>query len=131
MLSLRTDIHIVWKIIGAVRPYWQFGWIGVDLFFVLSAYLIGNQVFKPWAQAQSLSLGRFYVRRALRIFQAYWPAIAMAIFNDRMGVLVTVISYLLLSIALAMIVFAASAGQHDTPWHVPGASTLALMPYGL
>jgi peptidoglycan/LPS O-acetylase OafA/YrhL len=49
----------------------RFGWIGVDLFFVLSGYLIGGQLLKELARTQELHLGRFFARRALRILPAY------------------------------------------------------------
>ena len=42
------------------------GWVGVDLFFVLSGYLIGHQMFLPLANHQNFSLKVFYVRRLLR-----------------------------------------------------------------
>src|SRR5436305_3469248 len=45
----------------------RFGWIGVDLFFVLSGYLICCQFLAALAIDQSIRLGRFYVRRILRI----------------------------------------------------------------
>ena len=45
----------------------RWGWIGVDLFFVLSGYLIGGQLLAPLARNQSINLGRFFARRALRI----------------------------------------------------------------
>src|SRR6266498_5486772 len=50
----------------------RFGWIGVDLFFVLSGYLIGGQLLAPLARNQSINLGRFFARRALRIMPAYF-----------------------------------------------------------
>src|SRR6478735_273406 len=55
----------------------RFGWIGVDLFFVLSGYLIGGQLLAPLARDQRLKLGRFFTRRALRILPAYLAVLAI------------------------------------------------------
>ncbi|MCW3085289.1 MAG: Acyltransferase [Bacteroidetes bacterium] len=49
----------------------DFGWTGVDLFFVLSGYLIGSQLFKPIAEEQSISVSAFYLKRFFRIVPAY------------------------------------------------------------
>jgi peptidoglycan/LPS O-acetylase OafA/YrhL len=55
----------------------RFGWIGVDLFFVLSGYLIGGQLLAPVARRQGISFGRFFARRALRILPAYLVVVAI------------------------------------------------------
>src|SRR5436853_5927527 len=55
----------------------RWGWLGVDLFFVLSGYLIGGQLLAPVARDQSINLKRFYVRRALRIMPAYFVVLAI------------------------------------------------------
>lgn len=55
----------------------RFGWIGVDLFFVLSGYLIGGQLLAPLARGQSIHLGRFFSRRVLRIMPAYFVVLAI------------------------------------------------------
>src|SRR5947209_8690591 len=55
----------------------RFGWIGVDLFFVLSGYLIGGQLLAPLARGQRIKLGRFFTRRALRIMPAYFAVLAV------------------------------------------------------
>ncbi|MDZ7902150.1 MAG: acyltransferase [Rheinheimera sp.] len=55
----------------------QIGWVGVDLFFVLSGYLIGNQLFKGLAQQQTLSFRRFYWRRAMRTWPVFWLVLAL------------------------------------------------------
>src|SRR4029450_3826957 len=55
----------------------RFGWIGVDLFFVLSGYLIGGQLLAPLAREQSIKLGRFFARRVFRIMPAYFAVLAV------------------------------------------------------
>jgi len=55
----------------------RFGWIGVDLFFVLSGYLIGGQLLASLARDQRIKLGRFFSRRALRIMPAYFVVLAI------------------------------------------------------
>ncbi len=55
----------------------RFGWIGVDLFFVLSGYLIGGQLLAPLARDQRFKLGRFFTRRALRIVPAYFVVLVI------------------------------------------------------
>ena len=55
----------------------RFGWIGVDLFFVLSGYLIGGQLLAPLARDQRIKLGRFFTRRTLRIMPAYFVVLAI------------------------------------------------------
>lgn len=50
--------------------YLGFGWLGVPLFFVLSGYLLGQQVIG--ARINAAFLSRFWARRALRIYPAVW-----------------------------------------------------------
>ena len=49
----------------------RFGWMGVDLFFVLSGFLIAEQLLRPLANGQRPDYGRFFQRRALRTLPAY------------------------------------------------------------
>ncbi len=55
----------------------QLGWAGVDLFFVLSGYLIGNQVLSAIAKGQAFSLKLFYIRRFLRTLPNYYFVLAL------------------------------------------------------
>jgi peptidoglycan/LPS O-acetylase OafA/YrhL len=85
-LDLLRAIAIVWVMIfhsyfvggwghfGGVEVY---GWMGVDLFFVLSGYLIGSQWLRPLADNEAPSLVDFYVRRAFRILPAYLVVVAV------------------------------------------------------
>jgi peptidoglycan/LPS O-acetylase OafA/YrhL len=55
----------------------QVGWAGVDLFFALSGYLIGNQIFAAMRSPQGFSLGHFYGRRLLRTLPNYYAVLAL------------------------------------------------------
>ncbi len=54
-----------------------FGWTGVDLFFVLSGYLIASQLFNTMAKGKNISLIEFYVKRFFRIIPAYLFIVAI------------------------------------------------------
>ena len=53
------------------------GWAGVDLFFVLSGYLIGHQILAPIARRETLSLKIFFARRLLRTLPNYYAVLAV------------------------------------------------------
>ena len=88
-LDLLRAIAIVWVMLfhsflvgGLGEDYsWlsRYGWMGVDLFFVLSGFLIGTQVLAPLARGGRLSFRDFYLRRAFRILPAFWVVLALYI----------------------------------------------------
>lgn len=55
------------------------GAYGVDLFFVLSAYLITELLLREHASRGSFSISAFYVRRALRIWPLYFVFLAITV----------------------------------------------------
>ena len=48
------------------------GYLGVDVFFVLSGYLITGQLLAERDRTGRVSLTRFYARRAFRLLPAFW-----------------------------------------------------------
>lgn len=57
-----------------VRTY---AWLGVDIFFVLSGFLIGTQLFKEVSRTGGVNLKSFYLRRAFRIFPAFFVVLGL------------------------------------------------------
>lgn len=59
----------------------EIGWAGVDLFFALSGYLIGNQILSALRRQQAgpekFSLWRFYARRFLRTLPNFYVVLAL------------------------------------------------------
>ena len=53
------------------------GWMAVDLFFVLSGYLIGGQLLRSLDKSGSLDFVSFYGRRGFRIIPAYTAVLAL------------------------------------------------------
>jgi peptidoglycan/LPS O-acetylase OafA/YrhL len=49
-------------------PFVKAGNIGVDVFFVLSGFLITTLLLQEWGKTGTIGLKNFYVRRALRLF---------------------------------------------------------------
>ena len=59
-----------WKII-------DFGWVGVDLFFVLSGFLIARQLFAELKATNSISVKQFFIKRFFRIIPVYLVVVAV------------------------------------------------------
>jgi peptidoglycan/LPS O-acetylase OafA/YrhL len=55
----------------------EIGWAGVDLFFALSGYLIGNQIFSAMNSPAGFSLRHFYARRLLRTLPNFYVVLAL------------------------------------------------------
>ena len=86
-LDLLRACAVLWTmqfhsfIVGGLGADWKwlerYGWMGVDLFFVLSGYLIGGQLLRPLANGAMPSLRDFYLKRAFRILPAFWAVLAV------------------------------------------------------
>ncbi len=62
-------------------PYylWSVSWSGVDLFFVLSGFLISGLLYNEIDKTGSLRLRRFWMRRGLKIWPSYYFIFAITV----------------------------------------------------
>lgn len=72
------------------NPLFSYGWAGVDLFFVLSGYLIGRQLWRELDRTGTVQFGRFILRRGFRIWPIYfaillWYAAFSGVIHPRLS----------------------------------------------
>jgi peptidoglycan/LPS O-acetylase OafA/YrhL len=64
------------------KPIWQMliqlAVAGVDIFYVLSGFLIGGMLFSELRDTARIGVGRFWLRRALRLWPPYFLAVLFA-----------------------------------------------------
>ncbi len=63
------DLHL--------HPLLTVGWVGVDLFFVLSGFLLATHLLDAMARGRPGVLQRYFAARVRRVFPAYWVQIAL------------------------------------------------------
>ena len=56
------------------------GGLGVDMFFVISGFLIGSIIFKEINKSETMNFRRFYARRFLRLMPVYVVAMILGIY---------------------------------------------------
>lgn len=140
-----------------LRIWQQCGWCGVDLFFVLSGFLVSGLLFSEYQRHGTLRVGRFLIRRGLKIYPSFYvfmsvtvlglvlPAIAPHTFS-RIGLLrellfiqnygtriwphtwsLAVEEHFYLSVALLLWLCARRANRGDDPFRRVVPSCLAVM----
>lgn len=68
-----TSVPTHVRLFNAIEfPLKQFGWAGVDLFFVLSGFLVGGLLIRELCLMGTLRIGRFIKRRGFKIWPAYY-----------------------------------------------------------
>ena len=77
-----SDILIGDEVFRNYATYWHLlrADLGVDLFFVISGFLIGSILFKEFKKTNNISFTSFYLRRFLRLMPVYLVAILCGIY---------------------------------------------------
>ncbi|SDF53466.1 acyltransferase family protein [Terriglobus roseus] len=69
-------------------PFLRLGWThfgasGVDIFFVLSGFLVGGLLLKEWKVRGSINIKRFLIRRGLKIWPQYYIFLIASLVTGR------------------------------------------------
>lgn len=76
----------IWLVLFAHYPLHPYlskaGWMGVDLFFVLSGFLVSGYFFQRWKMDAEFRPGLFLIRRGLRIWPMFYAMLVLFFTSD-------------------------------------------------
>jgi peptidoglycan/LPS O-acetylase OafA/YrhL len=61
------------------ETFWRAGWSGVDLFFVVSGFLISGLLFTEYCKTGGIQFRRFAIRRAIKIYPPFYALILLTV----------------------------------------------------
>jgi peptidoglycan/LPS O-acetylase OafA/YrhL len=93
-------------ILSFLHTWQRGGWIGVDLFFVLSGFLISGLLFREYQSFGSIRYGHFLARRGFKIYPAFYIMVGLVLW------------------------FAGAHGRPFVGWPVLGSELLFVQNYG-
>ena len=99
-------------------PYLLFAHTGVLVFFVISGFLITSLLLRELNSTGSIGLKRFYVRRAFRIFPAYYLYLAIILALELTGLLHTPVRALFVATVYGSDYFLGAGGGYASVQHL-------------
>lgn len=79
LLVIGRHLHLPDHCPALLKGLARGGWIGVDLFFVLSGFLVSSLLFREYKRHGSVNIKRFLIRRGLKIYPAFWLMLAFSL----------------------------------------------------
>ena len=67
---------------NVMRSWFGAGWMGVDLFFVLSGFLVSGLLFQEFESRGRVKFGRFLIRRGFKIYPAFYVFLAVCAYPN-------------------------------------------------
>jgi peptidoglycan/LPS O-acetylase OafA/YrhL len=87
-ILLVMDFHApisIWLAPFGWLGFRNFGWAGVDIFFVLSGFLVGGLLVKEWKLSGRIDAKRFLIRRGFKIWPQYYVFILIMLVTGHRG----------------------------------------------
>jgi peptidoglycan/LPS O-acetylase OafA/YrhL len=70
---------LAWPVRKGAELWQRAGWAGVDLFFVLSGFLVSGLLLAEHRESGRVRLGRFLARRGLKIYPAFYAFLLLSL----------------------------------------------------
>lgn len=80
--SPKNVLFYPFKLLG----FEHFGWAGVDVFFVLSGFLVGGLLIKEWKLKKRINTKLFLIRRGFKIWPQYYLFIILMLISGHRSV---------------------------------------------
>jgi peptidoglycan/LPS O-acetylase OafA/YrhL len=113
------DLFLSIPLFSALKAY---GWVGVDLFFALSAFLFTKLLIAEYGRTRSINFKKFYLRRVFRIWPLYFIFIGISILIFLFIRHNTISNYIIIRIvglfAFSDNIMTAIYGYHSIPYSV-------------
>jgi peptidoglycan/LPS O-acetylase OafA/YrhL len=77
-----TPTHLPALVQEGLDRWAMAGWVGVDLFFVLSGFLVSGLLFQEYRASGHVRIGRFLVRRGFKIYPAFYALLISTVIVD-------------------------------------------------
>lgn len=87
-ILLVLDFHAPTSILLAPfkwMGFQHFGWAGVDVFFVLSGFLVGGLLVREWKSRSRIDTKRFLIRRGFKIWPQYYFFLLVMLLTGHRG----------------------------------------------
>jgi peptidoglycan/LPS O-acetylase OafA/YrhL len=79
VLVLGRHLPLRFRVDQITNTWHLCGWVGVDLFFVLSGFLVSGLLFREYKTRGTFSVGRFLTRRGLKIYPAFYVFLVLSV----------------------------------------------------
>jgi peptidoglycan/LPS O-acetylase OafA/YrhL len=70
---------VLFRHVYVTRLLMRTGWMGVDLFFVLSGFLVSGLLFSEQRKNGRMAVGRFWLRRAFKIYPPFYALLLISL----------------------------------------------------
>ena len=78
-LDVLRGVAVLMVLLCHYSPILEFGGFGVDLFFVLSGFLISGLLFEEFKATGSINVWRFWVRRGFKIYPPFYVFLLLTV----------------------------------------------------